>query len=262
MRLVTVTFLIAVLAAASHAAESMSALSALKLLPPEKASLLCRIEGREGAPTPQRWYLLVYDPSQESAVQEFVVADGKVVATRSLSQFASVLTPEDVIGGGVLSIDSSQAFATVQSYARYNRTNVESLNYRLSKDSGSKEPVWSVKCISPSGKSIGEVAIAATDGRVIAQQGFAYDPPSSMVATAQRPGSRSELPAIAEAPPNAKPASRRQRNRGTPAVTARPAELPPDPVSESLKRFGERFRGMFSQPTPPPTPVPPRVRSR
>src|SRR5438128_1729550 len=90
--------LIAASAASLHAQNATTALSAIKLLPKGDLKRIARIEAREGNPTPERWYILVHNPSDESGLHEYVVAGGEVVASRALSQFAEGLKPEEVIG--------------------------------------------------------------------------------------------------------------------------------------------------------------------
>ena len=72
-----------------------TALAAVKLIPKDAAKRRARIEAREGAPTPERWYLLVHEPTEKRGVREFVVAGGKFVTSRTLSQFAETLKPAD-----------------------------------------------------------------------------------------------------------------------------------------------------------------------
>src|SRR5438046_3902324 len=94
------SFLLAILLNAflcvANARESQTALDALKLLPKGMGKNLARIEAREGTPVPERWHILVHDAQSENGLREFVVADGKLVADRTLSQFAEKLTDDDI----------------------------------------------------------------------------------------------------------------------------------------------------------------------
>src|SRR6476620_4896310 len=96
------SFLLAILFTAffcaANARDAQTAFDALKLLPKGVGKNLARIEAREGTPGPERWHILVHDAQSENGLREFVVADGKLVADRTLSQFAEKLTDDDVIG--------------------------------------------------------------------------------------------------------------------------------------------------------------------
>ena len=246
MRLALIALVAVAFSSAGLGAESISALEALKLLPPEKAGSLARIEGREGAPGPERWHLIVYDPTQENAVQEFVVAGNKIVATRSLSQFADTLKPEDVIGSGNIKVDSNQAFRVVQAYARTNIVNVGSMNYQLTKQDAQSAPVWKIKCISEKGQNVGLIVVAADDGRVISHEGFKSDPNAG--------GSALALQKNVPEQSKSKTLPRRQRQQNIPVTT--PAGPPPDPVAERFHRFGDKFRNLFAPADPQQTPRP------
>src|SRR5688572_12742981 len=64
-----------------------TALGALALLPKEVAARVARIEGPDGRPFPERWYVLVHDAAAPRGLREFVFTDGKALANRTLSQF-------------------------------------------------------------------------------------------------------------------------------------------------------------------------------
>jgi hypothetical protein len=74
----------------------VSALGALHLLPSGEAKKVALIEGREGSPPPERWYILVNDAKDENGLHEYVVAGGELVASRHISQFAEILRPAEV----------------------------------------------------------------------------------------------------------------------------------------------------------------------
>src|SRR6187455_158050 len=68
-----------------------TAFGALALLPKDVAARVARIEGPDGRPFPERWYVLVHDAAAPRGLREFVVTDGKALANRTLSQFADSL---------------------------------------------------------------------------------------------------------------------------------------------------------------------------
>jgi hypothetical protein len=81
----------------TSAAAGESALSALAALPAEERANLARIEGPDGNPRPERWYIDFFTTDTETGVREYVVAGHQIVARRELSQFASELAAGDVL---------------------------------------------------------------------------------------------------------------------------------------------------------------------
>jgi len=162
-----------------HAQGATSALGALKLIPKADAKRVARIEAREGNPTPDRWYILVHNPSNEAGLHEYVVAGGEVVASRSLSQFAEAVKADEVITGEPLRIDSDRAGKVAQQYALANNTVPATLNYQLRKDTDDGTPVWNVTCIDVMGKALGGVVVAADKGTVLSHNGFPLEPAPS-----------------------------------------------------------------------------------
>src|SRR6187551_2049405 len=74
-------------APAGPAEPDATAIGALNMLPTEAAKHVARIEGPEGRPFPERWYVLVYDAAAPRGLREFVFSGGKLITGRTLSQF-------------------------------------------------------------------------------------------------------------------------------------------------------------------------------
>ena len=203
------------LAACAPAAD-FTALNAVKLLPREHRARVARIEGRDGAPEPERWHILVNDPARDSGVREFVVAGGAIVAERGLSQFAETLTPEQVLGDSVR-FDSDSAAQLVQRYAQVNDVTVASIAYQLRKDGAKSVPLWRLNCYDRIGREVGSLTIMATKGAVISHQGFPLEP----------------APAVAE-----KPREKIRTSASTQVVrdsTVRPVPEPAAPTPQPKK---------------------------
>lgn len=177
MRLTFTALLVLAVTAASAPAQNVtSALTAIKLLPKGDSKRVARVEAREGNPVPERWYILVHDPADESGLHEYVVAGGEVVASRSISQFAEVLKPDEVISAEPLRVDSDRAGKLAQLYALANNVIPATLNYQLRKDESDGTPVWNVTCIDDAGKALGGVVVAANKGTVLSHNGFVLEP--------------------------------------------------------------------------------------
>ncbi len=214
-RVITAAFL--VLTTFSFA-ENSTALAALKLLPKDAAKRLARIEARDGAPWPERWYFLVHDPALPLGLREFAVADGAVKANRSLSQFADALKPADVIGADAVKIDSTAVSAIAARYCVANGMRMGALNYELGKYGEGSAPAWRIGVENPEGDPLGILIINARTGNVERHDGFDKQPPE-----------------IAPTPAPAK----------KPAVVIRPPTPAPTPRPNALKRIGGSVKKIF-----------------
>lgn len=203
-----------------------TALDALKLLPKDAAKRLARIEAREGTPSPERWYLLVHDPAEQRGVREFVVAGGKFVTSRTLSQFADTLKPADVIGADTVKVDSSHVAKLAAAFAEANGAKVGSLNYELARDAASNLPAWKVTVLDASGDQIGVLAVNATRGAILSAEGFEKSPVAELLVPPASVGSAA--------------AAAGKKPKGTPTTT-------PTPKPNVLKRI---FGGGSKTPKP------------
>lgn len=155
-----------------------SVLNAIKQLPRGEAKKIALIEAREGTPYPERWYILVNDPKDENGVHEYVVANGEVVASRNISQFAESLKPTDVFGNSNLKIDVDKLANLVSQYAEANNVTIAKLNYALKKEGAEAAPLWNVACLDEAGREIGHIVVSAGKGNVISHDGFTAEPGS------------------------------------------------------------------------------------
>ena len=212
---------------ASGLAAGPTALDAVKLLPREHRARVARIEARDGTPEPERWHILVSDPSAENGLREFVVARGAIVAERGISQFAESVAPGQMLGDGIR-FDSDRAAQIVQRFAKANSVTVAVIAYQLRKDTSAAIPLWRLTCFDPIGKEVGSISLTATKGGVISNQGFPIEP--SPVRD-EKPRERMRITA---APPPV-----RERT-----VQATPIPAAPEPAPEKRPGLIERiFRG-------------------
>jgi hypothetical protein len=167
---------IAVILALAPLARAESALDAVKQLPRDQAARIAKIEARDGAPDPDRWYILTQDPASDNGVHEFVVSNGEIVASRSISQFAQSLKPEEMLGAAPLNIDSDKAAEMARAYAEANGAVVASMNYELKKDGPGAAPAWTISCVDDQGNKVGEVVVTAGKGNVVSHDGFILAP--------------------------------------------------------------------------------------
>jgi hypothetical protein len=175
------------------AVHAETALDALKQIPAAQSARIARIEGRDGAPDPDRWYILTQDPAADNGVHEFVVSNGQLVASRSISQFAESLKPDDMLGDVPVTVDSDIAAKLAHDYATANGIIPATYNYELKKDGTSGAPSWTISCLDDKGNKLGVLVLTAATGDVIAHDGFAIQPiPSSSPAPGSSSISKSE----------------------------------------------------------------------
>ncbi len=153
-----------------------TAIGALKLLPKDVSKRLVRIEARDGAPAPERWHLLVHDPVSPRGVREFVVAGGKIVASRTLSQFADSLKPEDVVGADSVKFNSDQVARLASLYAVANGGRVGAINYELTRETPAAGPVWRATVLDFNGDQIGVLVVTAAKGSIVRRDGLELEP--------------------------------------------------------------------------------------
>ena len=220
-------------------AQGKSAIAALKLLPKDAAKRLARIEAREGAPWPERWYLLVHDPAAQVGLREYVVADGALTASRTLSQFADELKPADVIGADVVKFDSEAVASLAARFSMANGARLGSVNYELGKYGENDTPAWRATVMNEKGDPLGVLIITAQKGVVERHDGF-DNKPVEIVA---------EKPVVTK-PEVVKPPAVKPEVAKTPAgdplkpfLVAKPTPAPPVPK-------------IVQRPTPEPTPRP------
>lgn len=217
--------------AAIQAARAGSALEAVKQLPAGEAARLAHIEGRDGTPSPDRWYVIVHDPAAENGVREYAIEDGRIAATRSLSQFADRVTDGDILAAGSLKIDSDAALKIAQGYAEANQMKFEKVDYSLEQNSDAT--VWRLKCFDRG--QAAELTVSAETGAVLAHPGFALDP----AAASER---KTKATAAASTPRRAPIAQEPQVMRAIPVAEEPVAEETPRRKS-ATQRFMRIFRG-------------------
>jgi hypothetical protein len=179
MRYLSLFLLLSTMSVMAARAEEDSALSALKALPEEDRFQLARIEGREGTPTPARWYFQVFAPDAQNGVREEVVEQRRLVARREVSQFTTELKPNDMVGGVAIHVDSDSVGNLARQYASANNFSIASLDYTLAKSAPDAIAVWTVRCMDTAGRAVGTVSVSAEDGTVLAHEGFPNPPSQS-----------------------------------------------------------------------------------
>ncbi|MEI8235188.1 MAG: hypothetical protein WCH57_10960 [Verrucomicrobiota bacterium] len=127
------------------------------------------VKGRNGAPQPASWTILLNDPLARGGVREIEVAGGHIVSER---------TPVKTYGGqgdGValnfkkLNLDSEGAFSLAEGEARAAKIGFYGADYLLRCDDAGGAPFWVVELLDSQQHSLGSVRIAADTGAVISK---------------------------------------------------------------------------------------------
>lgn len=203
-----------------------SALGALKLLPKDAAKRLARIEARDAAPVPERWYFIVYDPALPRGMREFVVAGGKVAGSRELSQFAETVSPAEVVGGDGVKIDSDRVARLAAMFATANGGRVAAINFELARDPAANAPVWRATVLNPDGDQLGVLAVNAVKGAILSHDGFENEPSSDLLNAAQAGAGTASRNSAAG-----------QKGGASQPSAARVVRPSPTPRTNLLKRF-------------------------
>ena len=220
------SFVFLALVSVASAQSDGSALGALKLLPKDAAKRLARIEARDAATVPERWYFIVHDPALPRGMREFVVAGGKVAGSRELSQFAETVSAAEIVGGDAVKIDSDRVARLAALFASANGGRVAAINFELAKDPAANAPVWRATVLNPDGDQLGVLAVNAVKGAILSHDGFENEPPSELLNAAQAgAGASSRNPAAGQKGGASQPPAAR---------TVRPS---PTPKPNLLKRL-------------------------
>jgi len=173
---------LSVLLLAANAALAATALEALRVLLPEQSKNVALITAREGTPEPDRWHVIVFDPTSDTGLREYVVAGGRRVANRTVTQFIEKLAATDVIGPDAIKVDSDKIVKTALQYGTANNKTIASLHFDLRKNATDGTPVWTVMCTDLAGTEVGRIVLSASRGEVISHPGFATEPRLETVA--------------------------------------------------------------------------------
>jgi hypothetical protein len=123
------------------------------------------IVGHSGRPQPVAWRIILSDPAARGGERELDVVAGQISSERApVRSSASGVTPIDLTK---LNLDSDGAFRAAEKEASRNQVGFDSLNYRLSVDGASGQPVWNVEMFDYEQRPVGMVRIAAGNGTML-----------------------------------------------------------------------------------------------
>ena len=165
----------------------------------EKAlSQVTAIIGQSGRPQPVAWRVVLDDPAARGGERELDIVAGQVSSERTpVRPPAAGLTPIDLTK---LNLDSDGAFRTAEKEASRNEVGFDSVNYRLSVDGASGQPVWNLEMFDYEQRLVGTVRIAAGNGTLLSAGNWV---PETLDARNRRAQRQSDSEALAGPPPPA-----------------------------------------------------------
>ena len=129
------------------------------------------ITGVEGNPQPEKWKIMLEDPSVPGRVREVEVADGRIGSARAPSRSIAGSTEGATINTARLNLDSSGAYAVASHTAEKSHTGFSTASYTLRTDERG-EPVWIVTLTNKSSRPVGTIYIGASRGTVRRTEGM------------------------------------------------------------------------------------------
>jgi hypothetical protein len=154
------------------------------------------IVGQSGRPQPVAWRVTLDDPAARGGVRELEIVSGQISSERTpVRPPASGLAPIDLTK---LNLDSDGAFRTAEQAASHNQVGFDSVNYRLSADGASGQPVWTLEMFDYEQRPVGTVRIAAGNGTLLSAGNWV---PEGRVARGPQARQHSDSDALAAPPP-------------------------------------------------------------
>jgi hypothetical protein len=129
------------------------------------------ITGVEGDPQPEKWKIILEDPSARGGVREVQVADGRIASERTPGRSVAGSTEGATIDTARLNLDSTGAYAVASHTAEKSNTRFATASYTLRTDERG-EPVWIVTLVNRSSRPVGTIYIGANRGTVTRTEGM------------------------------------------------------------------------------------------
>jgi len=148
------------------------------------------VVGKSGHAQPVSWEVSLSDPAASAGVRELQITSGVISSERTPVRTGGAnVVPIDL---SKLNIDSDGAFRLAEQEASQNRVAFDSVDYRLSSNGASGQPVWTLDLINSAKRTVGTVRIAADTGLLISGSNWAPENGNSV--TQQRSGQSSNTP--------------------------------------------------------------------
>lgn len=123
------------------------------------------VQGRNGAPRPASWKILLDDPAARGGVRELEVVDGKVTAERT------PIGATTAAGGAMdfqkLNLDSEGAFKIAEKEASKAHLGFDQIDFTLRSGEAGRPPVWILQLTDTAHHVVGTMNLSADSGAVV-----------------------------------------------------------------------------------------------
>lgn len=141
-----------------------------------KLNRVIEVQGRNGAPQPAAWKIVLDDPSARGGVREFEVEKGRIASERAPVRTYSGSAENAVMDFQKLNLDSAGAFTIANKEANRAQVGFDSVDYVLRNDDETRAPVWVLRLLDSAHRNVGTIHIAAENGSVLLREGFGAGP--------------------------------------------------------------------------------------
>ena len=124
------------------------------------------MRGRNGAPQPAVWKIVLSEPGARGGLREVEVQRGKVIAERTPVARGPIGEAMDF---SRLNLDSDGVFTIVDQETKKTGQTFDRLDYSLRSGSGGGAPVWTVELFDGRRGKVGTMQLAADSGAVLEQ---------------------------------------------------------------------------------------------
>ena len=124
------------------------------------------MRGRNGAPQPAVWKMVLNDPAARGGLREIDVQRGRIIGERTPVARGAVGESMDF---SRLNLDSDGVFTIVNQETRKTGQTFDRLDYALRSGSGGGAPVWTVELFDGRRGKVGTMQLAADSGAVLEQ---------------------------------------------------------------------------------------------
>jgi hypothetical protein len=168
------------------------------------------ISGKSGRPEPTEWTVKLDDPAARGGVRELNITNGQITADRApLKSGFPGSRPIELTN---LNLDSDGAFRVAEEEARRNQVGFDSVNYSLSSDPASGNPVWTLDLFDYDRQPVGAVRVAADNGKLVSGENWMPNAASQHYAQQHAPPAERRT----DSPSHESPAYQDSRTRGIP----------------------------------------------
>lgn len=143
------------------------------------------VSGKNGAPQPQRWHIVLEQPGGEGGYRAIDVANGRIVSDQVTSEVQS----SRPIDTRKLNLDSSGAYAVAAHTADTSHTVFDFVNYTLRSDARGN-PTWTVSLQTAAGTHGGTLHIGANRGNITRVEGMFRGTNTAQVQAEEQTGAR------------------------------------------------------------------------